>query len=147
MSNSKIWPKLPKFQTKIALFGYFRHRILKNYSHILNQHAQIYWIAKFCEKIKLTKLGNNNVLFGSFWDRILRKDSHIWNQHPQIYQIEKIRQKTKIPKIGTNNASFGYFRAKIFKGFGLFKVSTLILVKFQNLIKVAQISDQNCLIS
>ena len=33
--------KIPKFETKNALFGYFWARILKNYCHILNQHPQI----------------------------------------------------------------------------------------------------------
>ena len=67
---------MPKFGTKIALFGYFCARILKNYCHILNQHHQICLIAKFCEKTKLPKLGTLNGL-RYFWGKILKRPYHI----------------------------------------------------------------------
>ena len=48
---------MPKFGTKVALFGYFLARILKNYCPIWNQHLQISVIGKFCEETKMPKFG------------------------------------------------------------------------------------------
>ena len=60
MSIFKISPqktKMPKFRTKNALFGYFWAGILKNYCYIWNQHRQIFLIAKFHGKTKMSKFG------------------------------------------------------------------------------------------
>ena len=43
---------MTKFGIKRALFGYFWARILKNYSHIWNEHTQICIFAKILEKNK-----------------------------------------------------------------------------------------------
>ena len=62
-----------KSGTKNALFEYFWARISKNYCHILKQHPQICLIAKFREKMKMTKFGIKNPLFGCFWASIFKK--------------------------------------------------------------------------
>ena len=41
--------KLPKFETKNALFDYLWAIILRNYCHISNQHPQIFLIANLCK--------------------------------------------------------------------------------------------------
>ena len=93
--------------TKIALFGYFWGRILKNYCHIWNQHTQICLIIKFREKTRMLKFGTKNTLFGYFLVRILKNYCHIWNQHPQICRINQFCEKRKMPKFETKNALFG----------------------------------------
>ena len=45
--------KILKFGTQNALFGYFWARILRNYSHIWNQHPRICLTGKFWEEIKM----------------------------------------------------------------------------------------------
>ena len=47
--------RMPKFQTKNALSGYFWTRIWKKYCHIWNQHFRICLIAKFCEIMQMPK--------------------------------------------------------------------------------------------
>ena len=47
-----------------AWFEYFRARIWKQHHRIWNQHPRICLIAKFREKINITKLGNKGALFG-----------------------------------------------------------------------------------
>ena len=61
---------MSKFGTKSTLFEYFLARILKNYSHIWNQHFRITVIEKFCQETKMPKFGTKNALFGCFWARI-----------------------------------------------------------------------------
>ena len=57
---------MPEFGTKNALFEYFWARILKNFCHILNQHAQICLIANFLKKQKCLNLGPKMPYFGIF---------------------------------------------------------------------------------
>ena len=68
---------MPKFGAKNALFGYFWAGISKNYCHISNQHLQVCLMAKFCNKMKISKVGIKNALFGYFWDRISKNYCHI----------------------------------------------------------------------
>ena len=60
--------KMPKFETKNALFGYFWTWILKNYCHIWNKHPQICVFAKFHEKTKIPKFRTKNAWSMYFWD-------------------------------------------------------------------------------
>ena len=55
-----------KFETKIALFEYFRTRILKSYCHIWNQCLQICLIVKFRRKTKSLNLGLKMSYLGTF---------------------------------------------------------------------------------
>ena len=55
--------KMPKFGTKIALFGYFWARILKKYCQIWNQHSQICLFAKSHEIAKMSKFRSKNAWF------------------------------------------------------------------------------------
>ena len=52
--------KMPKLGTKNSLLGYFWARISKNYCYICNQHPQIFQIAKFREKMKMSKFETKN---------------------------------------------------------------------------------------
>ena len=63
---------MPKFGTKIASFGYFCARILKNYCYILNQHHQICIIAKCYKRAKSPKFGFKDALYGYFSAKILK---------------------------------------------------------------------------
>ena len=125
--------KMPKFGTKNVLFGYFWARILKNYSHIWNQHSRTCYIficyyllfiffqysqicyylelliAKICKKAKMPIFGTKNALFGYFLAGIWKRYCHIWNPHPQICLIAKFCEKMKFHKFGTKNVLFEYF--------------------------------------
>ena len=70
-------PKLSKFWTKNALFGFFGAIILRNYCHIWNQHPQISLIAKFSEKTKISKFGTKYAWLLYFSGSILKNYSHI----------------------------------------------------------------------
>ena len=80
LSYCKVWCKKMKiliFVTKNVRYSYFGSRIWKYYCHIWNPHPQICLIAKFCEIIKMPKLGTKNVWFGYFWVEFSKKYSHI----------------------------------------------------------------------
>ena len=62
--------KMPKFETKRALFGYFWARTLNNCCHIWNEHPWISVIAKFFKETKLPKFQTKNALFGYFWPKM-----------------------------------------------------------------------------
>ena len=55
---------MPKFGTKIALFGYFCARILKNYCNISSKHTQICLIPKCSKKTRRPKFGTKSILVG-----------------------------------------------------------------------------------
>ena len=57
---------MPKLGTKDALFGYFWAEIRKQYCHIRKQHPRICLIAKFCEIMKMLKLGPKIPYLGIF---------------------------------------------------------------------------------
>ena len=97
LSNCKIlWKmKMPKFETKSALFGYFWARILKNYRHIWNQHLWISVTASFCEETTMPKFGTKNTLFGYFWARIFKKLLSYLKSAPLNLCICKISKKNK----------------------------------------------------
>ena len=58
---------MPKFGTKIALFGYFCARILKNYCNISSKHTQICLIPKCSKKTRRPKFGIKSILVGYFY--------------------------------------------------------------------------------
>ena len=59
--------KMPKFETKSALFGYFfLAGTWKQKCHIWNQYHRISLIAKFRKKAKISNFGTTNALFGYF---------------------------------------------------------------------------------
>ena len=63
---------MPKLGTKNDLVWYFGLKFLRNYFHILNQHTQIYQIAKFSETRKNSNIGTKNALIGYFCARIFK---------------------------------------------------------------------------
>ena len=105
---------MPKFVTKSGLFGYFSARILKNYSHIWNQHLQLPVIAKFCEETKMPKFGTKNVLFECFWARILKMLLSYLKSAPSNLSITKFCKKNqkylnlrpKMPYLGNFGLEF-----------------------------------------
>ena len=92
-----LWKKkMPKFETKNALFEYFEPSILKNFCYIWNWYPRICQVAKFRGKLKMLKFGTKNTLFGNFWSEIWKQYCHIWNQCPPICQIAKFLEKMKM---------------------------------------------------
>ena len=63
-------------------FGIFGLEFSKNYCHIGSHHPQIGPLAKFCEKIIMSKFGTKTALFGHFWASIFKRYCHILNQYP-----------------------------------------------------------------
>ena len=59
-------PKMPKFGSKNALFGYFWTRIWKHYCHIWNVHTRICLGEKFRRKTKMPKFGTKMPYLGTF---------------------------------------------------------------------------------
>ena len=88
-------PKMPKFGTKNACFGYFSGGIWKKYFHIWNHHACIYLIAKFGRKTKMSKFGTKNGLFGCFLARLLEKLLSYLKSAPSNLPNCKIFRKNK----------------------------------------------------
>ena len=125
---------MSKFGTKIALFGYFWVRILKNYCHIWNQYPRICLIAKYHKKRNKTKKIETKIaLFGHFWARILKKYCHIWHQHPRICPKAKFCKKRHLSNFGTINPLFGYFWARIEKAIVISEISSLEFLKNESL--------------
>ena len=91
-------PKMPKFGSKNALFGYFWTRIWKHYCHIENQHPRICLIAKFCIKNqKCLNLGTKGSFLGYSWARIFKKIlSYLKAAPSNLYNRKILQKKEKI---------------------------------------------------
>ena len=98
-----------KYGTNKGLIWYFWARILKNYCDFLNEHSQLFLVAKCCEKTKMAKFGTQNALFWYFCARILKHSCHIWNRHPHVFLVAEFCEKTKMPKNGSKNTLFEFF--------------------------------------
>ena len=124
---------MPKFVTKSGLFGYFSARILKNYSHIWNQHLQLGVIAKFCEETKIPKFGTKNVLFECFWARILKMLLSYLKSAPSNLSIWKIsRKKKSCLNLGPKIPYLGVFRLVFSKSIVIFEISSFEFDQLQN---------------
>ena len=62
--------KMPKFDTKNALFGYFLARILKNCCHIEIKALKFVKLINLIKRMKMPLVGTKNALFEYFWARI-----------------------------------------------------------------------------
>ena len=54
------------FDQECLICEFYCKNVLKNYSHISNQHPQICQVANFHEKTKLPKFPTKNVLLGIY---------------------------------------------------------------------------------
>ena len=87
--------KIPKFQTKSALFGFLRAGILKNFCHIWNQRPQICKFAKFGEEVKMLKFWTKSGLLGHVCARISEKLLSYLKITPTNLSTCKILRKNK----------------------------------------------------
>ena len=106
--------KKNKLGTKKALFGPLAG-MLNNCCHICNQRPPIFLIAKFREKIAISKFGNKNVLFGCFGQQFWNAIVIFVMRALEFALLQSLVQKIKALKFGTKNALFGCFWAGIWK--------------------------------
>ena len=118
---------MPKFETKISLFGYFGLEFPNNI------HPQICLIAKFCKKKKFLNLGTKMPYLGIFDQKYLNWvflgwNLENWNQCPWICLVAKFGAKIKILKFETKMPDLEIFGLEFKNNIVIFEFSTLKFV-------------------
>ena len=121
----------PKILTKNAYLDIFLAGISKQYCHIWNQHPQVCLIAKFGEKIKMSKFGTKNALFWCFWTEIWKQCLQISNYHPQICLIVKSSENMRICKFGTKILIFVFLGSNFKKLLSYLKLAPFYLLNWE----------------
>ena len=132
---------MTKFETKKALFGYSRARILKNYFDIWNQHLQICLIANFCEETKKPKFGTKSASFRYFWQKTI---AIFEISTLKFVRLKNFAKKQKSLNFRTN---IGYFWTRVLENYRHIWDQHLrlrLIGKFCGEIKMPKIGTQKC---